>query len=178
MIGSFKICHRISCLLVLALGFPTSAALAEERFLIEGLFDLETYKTDPESKYLARNDGETTSQARLKIWSAYQLTSKLQIYALGEFEIEELEGERETEKEIEQFALRYSTNTALNISVEAGKILSPIGAFAARRLSTLNPLIGAPIIYDTGYPLGIVVAGSSDRFDFRDQRTTGRRGCS
>ncbi len=152
MFSKFKIGLKCTWVMVLAFGLSTSLTMAKERFLLEGIFDLEAYETDANSRLLSRNDGDIASIGRLQLWSAYQISSGFQIYALGEIEVDDSSGERETEMEIEQFALRYSTNSAPNYYLEAGKLLSPVGAFAGRRLSTLNPLIGQPDIYDTSYP--------------------------
>ena len=118
--------------LVLLFGLTNQLARAQERFLVEGIFDTEVYDTDANSRLLARNDGDVSTLLRLQLWSAFQVSPRLQIYAMGEFEYDNSGLKSETESELEQLALRYSSNTDPFYSVEAGKLLSPAGA-ASRR---------------------------------------------
>lgn len=148
-------------------GVTTSLTMAQERFLIEGILDTEVYETDTGSKFLARNQGDPASILRLQLWSAFQISSKFQIHALGEFDFDDSSGQRETTKRIEQFSLRYSANSSPYYYIEAGKFSSPFGAFYQRYLSTLNPLIGQPDLYDLSYTWGIQVVGSAGWFDYR-----------
>lgn len=157
----------ITWVLALFCGLTGTLTMAQERFLIEGIFDAELYDTDANSKLLAKNEGDPSAVARLQIWSAFQISPGLQLYALGEFEVENSSGSRETEKEIEQLALRYSSRSSPYYFIEVGKLLSPIGAFTTRHLSTRNPLIGQANTHITSYPWGIQAAGSSQRFDYR-----------
>ena len=153
--------------LALVCSLTSSLTIAQERFLIEGIFDAELHKTDANSRILSKNEGDIATLGRLQLWSAVQISPGLQIYALGEIETVNFSGERETESELEQFALRYTSQSAPYYFLEAGKILSPLGAYANRHLSTLNPLIGQPYVYITSYPLGIQAAGSSGWLDYR-----------
>jgi len=151
--------------LICSLASPLS--IAQERFLIEGIFDAELHKTDANSRILSKNEGDIATLGRLQLWSAIQISPGLQIYALGEIETVNFSGERETESELEQFALRYMSQSSPYYFLEAGKILSPLNAYANRHLSTLNPLIGQPYVYIASYPLGIQAAGSSGWLDYR-----------
>jgi hypothetical protein len=159
--------HRITWVLALLCGLTSPLTIAQERFLVEGIFDAEFYQTDANSIFLSRNEGDIATLGRLQLWSAFQISPGFQIYALGEFEADNSSGEGETESEIEQFALRYSSQSAPYYFLEAGKILSPLGAYSNRHLSTQNPLIGQPYVYITSYPWGIQAAGSSGSLDYR-----------
>ena len=153
--------------LALICSLASSLTIAQERFLIEGIFDAELHKTDANSRILSKNEGDIATLGRLQLWSAVQISPGLQIYALGEIETVNFSGERETESELEQFALRYSSQSSPYYFLEAGKILSPLSAYSNRHLSTQNPLIGQPYVYITSYPLGIQAAGSSGWLDYR-----------
>jgi len=141
--------------------------MTQQRYLVEGIFDAELYLTDPDSLLLSRNEGDLATLGRLQLWSAFQISPGLQIYALAEVETDNSSGARETEAEIEQFALRYTSQSSPYYFLEAGKILSPLAAYPNRHLSTQNPLIRQPYIFSTTYPVGVQVAGSSGWFDYR-----------
>jgi len=159
------------CLIAWALallGCLTSPlTIAKDRFLLEGILDGELHETDAHSLLLSRNDGALSALGRLQLWSAFQISPGLQIYALGEIESDDSSGVRETESEIEQLALRYTNQSAPYYFLEAGKILSPLSVYSNRHLSTQNPLIGQPYVHVTSYPLGVQAAGSSGRLDYR-----------
>jgi hypothetical protein len=153
--------------LALLCSLASALTIAQEKFLIEGIFDAELHRTDAHSRLLSRNDGDLSILGRLQLWAALQVSPGVQIYALAEIETDDSSGERETEAEIEQFALRYTSRSSPYFFFEAGRILSPLGAYSNRHLSTQNPLIGQPHIYITTYPLGIQAAGSSGWLDYR-----------
>ncbi len=157
----------ITWVLSLLCSLTSPLTIAQERFLVEGIFDAELYKTDADSLLLSRNGGDVATLGRLQLWSAFQISSGLQIYALGEVETDNSRGERETESELEQIALRYSSLSSPYYFLEAGKILSPLGAYSNRHLSTQNPLIGQPYVYTPSYPWGVQAAGSSGWLDYR-----------
>ncbi len=153
--------------LVLAGCLLSMTAEAQQRFLLQGIFDAELHDTDADSLLLSRNDGDLSALGRLQLWTAFQLTPGLQIYALGEAESDDSSGERETEAELEQLALRYTSQSSNYYFIEAGRILSPLFAYSNYHLSTQNPLIGQPPIYSSSYPEGIQAAGSSGKLDYR-----------
>jgi hypothetical protein len=62
------------------------------------------------------------------------------------------------------FSLKISPTRAL--SLEGGKILMPLGGFGIRSFANTNPLIGAPDVYPTQYPWGVVAAGGFGKFDY------------
>lgn len=154
-------------LLVLLSSLWSCSAAAQDRWLVEGILDAELHDTDADSPSLSRNGGSLSGLARVQLWSAYQLSPQLQVYVLGEAEADDSSGAFESEAEIEQLALRYTSTSATHYFVEAGRILSPLNAFSNRHLSTLNPLIGEPLVYITSYPLGIQAAGSNRWLDYR-----------
>ena len=116
---------------------------------------------------LTRNEGDLSTVGKLQLWSAYQISDSFQIYALGEFEAEDASGSYETEAELEQLAIRYTSLNAPYIIVEAGRILGPISVFADWHLSNRNPLIGELDTHATTYPEGIQISGSMGAFDYR-----------
>jgi hypothetical protein len=154
-------------LLALLCGMASSLTMAQERLLVEGILDAEVYKTDARSFSLARNNGDISTLGRLQLWSAWQISSGLQIYSLGEIVTDDAAAESETESEIRQFAVRYSNNSSSYLFIEAGKLLPPIAIASERRLSTQNPLIGQPEFIYTSYPLGIQALGSTGWLDYR-----------
>lgn len=154
-------------LLVLVACLASPLAAAQEWYLFQGIFDAELYDTDGDSPLLTRNDGDLAALGRLQLWTAFQLSRSLQLYAQGELESNNFEGYRETEADLQQIALRYTRQSAPWLLIEAGKILSPLAAYSERRLSTHNPLIGQPYLYATGYPWGAKVVGSAGWFDYQ-----------
>lgn len=151
----------------LFIGLTSQLSIAQDKYLVEGIFDTEFYNTDANSRLLARNDGDISTLLRLQLWSAFQVSPKLQIFAMGEFEFGNSSSRSETESELVQLALRYSSNTNPFYYIEAGKLLSPAGAASRHYLSTLNWLIGQPNAYYIDYPWGIRVAGSLGKLDYR-----------
>jgi hypothetical protein len=159
--------QRILWVFALFIGLTSQLSVAQEKFLVEGIFDTELYNTDASSRLLARNNGDVSTLLRLQLWSAFQISPKLQFFAMGEFEFDNSSSRSETESELEQLALRYSSNTNPFYYVEAGKLSSPSGSASRHNLSTLNWLIGQPNAYYISYPWGIRVAGSRGKLDYR-----------
>ena len=152
-----------------ALGFAllfVSPARCDERVLVGGLLDAEFWKTDDGSRLLSRNEGEAAPAARLRLWAASEFLPRLQGFVLGEVESGKASDAGETEQELEQAYLRYSFRPPLRLIVEAGQIVTPIGNFSRRYLSSVNPLIGSPDNYSLSYPLGLNVRGQASRLDF------------
>ena len=69
--------------------------------------------------------------------------------------------------ELEQALLRYIPSPDLPVIVEVGRMVSPVGEFSRRYLSSVNPLIGQPDTYDVTYPVGAAVTGSIARLDYK-----------
>ncbi|MFC1719755.1 porin [Pseudomonadota bacterium] len=154
-------------LLAISCALPGQSVLGQQRYLVEGIFDAEIYKTDADSLLLSRNDGDIASLGRLQLWAAFQISPGLQIYALGEAQTDNSGSHRVTEAVFEQYALRYTRQSSPYYFLEAGKILSPLAAYSDRHLSTQNPLIRQPYLLAATYPLGVQLAGSSGWFDYR-----------
>lgn len=155
--------RAIAAVLLLA----SAAASAQERFLIEGIFDAELHDTDTDSHLLSRNDGDLSYVGRVQLWSAYQVSPSFQVYALVEGEIEDASGETESEAEFEQYAVRYTRHSSPSFFIEAGRILGPLTVYSDRHLSSKNPLIGQPYTFLTTYPIGAQIGGSFGKFDYR-----------
>lgn len=154
-------------LTALVLAFAASPAQAAGRWLFEGLLDAEIEETDAASRLLSKNGGDPLSNGTLQLWAAAEFHPRLQLMVLGQFEGTTADDESGVESEIEQAFLRYSIAGNRPLFLEAGRIVTPIGDFPPRYLSTQNPLIGAPTGYDVAYPLGVQLAGSVSLFDFR-----------
>ena len=139
---------------------------AEERVLVQGLTDAEIWYTDPASYSLSRNEGETASLARLRLWAAGEFMHNLQGFVLGAVEGGTGTEAGETDTRLEQAYLRYSFDAPRRLVLQAGKLYLPYGNFSRRYFSSQNPLIGTPLNYEISYPLGIQISGAVKRFDF------------
>ena len=165
--------RRVIWVLALLCAMGNPLALAGERVLVEGILDAEVHKFNEYSFSPFSSDGDIFTLGQLQLWSAWQISPGFQAYALGELATVESGGNRKTDSQIQQAALRYSSNSsnAGNSSafyfIEAGKIRPPIASTSERRLSTQNPLIGQPNLLYAPYPLGIQLAGSSGWLDYR-----------
>ncbi len=165
--------RRVICLLVLLCSFAAPLAMAGERVLVEGILDAEVHRFNEYSFAPLTDDSETFTLGQLQLWSAWQISPGFQMYALGEIATVESGGNRATDSEIQQAALRYSSNSGNSGNssafyfIEAGKIVPPIATASERRLSTQNPLIGQPDLLYAPYPLGVQVGGSSGWLDYR-----------
>jgi len=139
---------------------------AEERVLVQGLTDAEIWYTDPQSTSLSRNEGETASAARLRLWAIGEFRPNLQGFVLGALEGGSGTETGETDTRLEQAYLRYSFEAPKRLVLQAGKLSLPYGNFSRRYFSSQNPLIGTPLNYEISYPLGIQISGAVKRFDF------------
>lgn len=143
------------CAATMMLGTPARLA-AQSNVLVQGVADLELWKTDARSALLSRAGGRLAPAATLHLWTAWELPAGLTLYALGEAEA--ARGEHEVELGVDQAGVRWARSQALVF--DAGIINSPVGAFAGRRLSNRNPLVGAPDAYPVTYPLGAQISGT------------------
>lgn len=165
--------RRVIRVLVLLCSMGAPPVMAGERVLVEGILDAEVHKFNEYSFSPFSSDGDIFTLGQLQLWSAWQISPRFQAYALGEIATVESGRNRKTDSEIQQAALRYSSNSSSSGNssafyfIEAGKILPPIATASERRLSTQNPLIGQPDLLYAQYPLGIQVAGSSAWLDYR-----------
>ena len=131
--------------------------------LVQGVTDVELWKTDDGSTLLARNEGRVAPLARLNLWAAWELPAGLTLYALGEAEAGP--AVEEAELEVEQAGVRWAPSRRLVL--DAGMLASPVGGFAGRRLSNRNPLVGAPDGYPVTYPIGAQLSGVLGALDWR-----------
>src|SRR5258705_8160470 len=153
--------------LLLAISLLTwSPSPAEERVLVQGLTDAEIWYTDPQSTSLSRNEGETASAARLRLWAIGEFMPNFQGFVLGAVEGGRGSQTGETDTRLEQAYLRYSFDAPKRLVLQAGKLSLPYGNFSRRYFSNQNPLIGTPLNYYLSYPLGIQVNGAVARFDY------------
>ncbi len=152
---------------VAALLAALAPAWCEEKVRVEGIFDTEVWKTDDGSRLLSRNEGDTTAGARLRLWATAEFRPGLQGFALAEVEGGRAYGEGDTEIELEQAFVRYTFSAPRSLVIDAGRIVTPLGNFSRRYLSSINPLIGTPDSYSLLYPLALQVSGRLARFDYR-----------
>ena len=158
----------VAAALMLASLFAGRVQAADERFLLEGLADGEACDTGTRSYYLSRNGGDAATERRLRLWVAAQIAPGLQGMVLGRAEGGDIgdyySSEGGTTTELEQAWLRYTMPAGLTL--QAGKMVEPIGSFNHRYLSNQNPLIGSPAGYMVDYPVGVELTGSAGRADF------------
>src|SRR5262249_36740597 len=77
------ICTCRSLLLIAMLAAP---ARGQGGVLLQGLLELEGWKTDTSSNLLSRNQGDPAGSFRLRMWSAVEPARGLFVYAHGVFE--------------------------------------------------------------------------------------------
>jgi hypothetical protein len=147
-------------------------ARAEDRFMVQGLFDGEYWKTDSGSRLLSMNDGDAAGAGELRLWAAGDFAPGLQGYALGKAYSgtawEDEDGDTGgIETALEQAFLRYTFQSKARLQIEAGQMAMPAGDFVTRYFSSVNPLIGAPDSYSVNYPKGLKVMGWAGLFDYR-----------
>jgi hypothetical protein len=144
-----------------------SPAPCDEHVLVGGLFDAEFWKTDGGSRLLSRNDGDAAPGGRLRLWAASEFRPRLQGFVRGEAYGGRADTEYRAETELEQAFVRYTFAEPRRLVIEAGRLVSPIGNFSRRYLSSVNPLVGSPDGYSLEYPLGLQATGQAGRFDYR-----------
>jgi hypothetical protein len=143
------------------------AVQAQGGILLQGVLDVEGWKTDTSSNMLSRNGGDPAGLYRLRLWSAIEPARGVFLFANGIAEggnARRYDGPGTTVA-LEQGGVRYARHRALVI--DAGKMIHPLGAFGSRLLSTRNPLIGIPDAYLPVYPLGVMVSGVRGKLDYR-----------
>ena len=141
------------------------ARASEEKWLLQGMIDPTLWKTSDGSRLLARNEGDAAADGTLRLWLAAELVPRFDLVVVGRAYAASDDNGSETD--FEQAFLRYALRRGQPLFLEAGKIVTPLGNFAGRYLPTVNPLIGTPTSYGVSYPLGVQLAGSLARFDFR-----------
>jgi hypothetical protein len=134
--------------------------------LLSGIADGEAWVTDSASRLLSRNEGQFATLGSFQLFAAAAVRPNLQLIFMGEVEGgDATDEEDQLELGYDLLVLRYIPS--LRAVIDVGKFPSPVGAFANRRLSTTNPLIGSPDGYAVGYPWGVQVSGTTPHFDYR-----------
>ncbi len=134
-----------------------------QRPAMETLTDFELWKSDSGSRLLAQNHGNPMGTARVRGWMIYRPAASLELRTIGYVEgTTGADGEVETE--VELLSARWLHSRGLTI--EAGKILLPLGEFGPRRFSNTNPVIGAPDLYPGSYPWGVQTTGAIGAVDY------------
>lgn len=144
-----------------------SPARCEDKVLLQGLFEAEVWKTDDASRLLSKNGGATAPAGRLRLWAVGEFRPRLQGFAVGRVEEGRGSNEAAGESVLDLAVLRYTFEAPRRLVIEGGRILTPIGNFSRRYLSSTNPLIGYPDSYDVSYPYGVQVSGQVSRLDYR-----------
>jgi hypothetical protein len=153
-------------LAVILLAFPQSRAAAQRGIVVQGVADIELWATDSASPLLTRNAGRPGALGRLQLWSAVEPWAGIVVFAQGQLETGTARSEPERmELYLDQAGLRLGRSRA--VVLELGKMPHPVGAFAPRRFSNRNPLIGAPDGYPLQYPLGVSLSGETQHADYR-----------
>lgn len=127
--------------------------------------DGELWSTDSGSRLLTRDDGHPAPLFRVQLFAAAQLGDHWSFHSLTELETGKATSDGKTHVDFDQVELRYVDSPALIVGV--GRFIHPVGAFGARRFSTVNPLIGEPDAYPEAYPWGARVEGDLANFDYR-----------
>ncbi len=151
---------------VVGLALVPRLARAQGGLLLQGVVDGELWNTNKTSNFLTRNDGRPGSTGRVDLWSAVEPWRGIFFYGAGEIEAGSARPDTAANMaELEQLGIRIERSP--RFVVDLGKMPSPVGAFASRRFSTRNPLIGTPDGYPLQYPLGAVVSGVAGWMDYR-----------
>jgi hypothetical protein len=156
---------RRALLALVLLTAPGQFASAQGGFLVQGVTDLEFWKTDSASTLLARGSGHPALIARADVWAAYEPMRNLVLFIEGWGESGQARNEAGSDLYLKQYGVRYSPSDAFTL--EAGGVRQIVGTFSARQLSYRNPLVGTPDGYSTTYPRGMRVDGVVGIFDYR-----------
>jgi hypothetical protein len=150
----------------LSLAASPRMARAQAAVLLQGIADVEGWATDTTSNLLTRNGGKPGLMGRLVLWGAVEPVPSVVFFtSLG------IEAGRARD-ESEKFGY-YTYQAGLRLTparwfvVDAGRMPHPVGAFAPRRFSNRNPLIGVPDGYPLIYPEGVQVSGTAMHLDWR-----------
>jgi hypothetical protein len=155
---------RIVCALMVSLPLVASA---QGGVLLQGVLDVEGWKTDTLSNVLRRNGGDPGALFRLRLWGAVEPTRGVFVFANVAAEggnARRFDGPGTTVT-LEQGGIRYAYHPTTVI--DAGRMIHPVGAFGSRVISTRNPLIGIPDGYVPVYPIGVMLGGERGKVDYR-----------
>ena len=147
------------------LATPQQSAFAQGGVLLQGVADLELWKTDSASSLLSRGSGHPAMLARGDIWAAIEPVRNVVLFAEALGETGAARGEPGSETYMRQYGVRFSPSDAFTL--EAGKVRQIVGTFSSRQLSFRNPLIGTPDGYAATYPRGVRIDGSLGIIDYR-----------
>jgi hypothetical protein len=109
--------------------FAAAPAAAEERVVVQGLADMEGW----------RHEDEPSGLARARLWASASFTDHLQGFALTRISGGSADDVDGAETDLEQAWLQHSFAPQRRLLVRAGRLLQPVGGFAARYLSSRNP---------------------------------------
>jgi hypothetical protein len=141
---------------------------AQDWLILGGVLDFEGWASDSGSRTLTRNFGRPGMVGRLSLWGGIAPSPQVQLVALVEANAgaarRGVDG-ADPEMELEGLLLRYAPSR--RFVFDAGRLLSPVGAYGPRRLSPVNPLIDRPDVYPPNYPWGAQVAGVAGPLDYR-----------
>ena len=140
-------------------------ASGDEKVRVEGLLDAEYWNTDGGSWETGKNEDEPAGIGRLRLSALGEFLPGLQGFARGAVVGGEATIDGTTEVDLEQAFVRY-TFQQHPLVIDAGKIVTPMGNFSRRYLSSDNPLIADPLNYSITYPVGITVNGRAGLFDY------------
>jgi hypothetical protein len=147
------------------LAVPSRTAAAQGGLLLQGVTDLELWKTDSASALLARGSGHLAPLFRADIWGAIEPFRNAVLFGELFGEAGSARAEPGGDAYVKQFGLRLSPSDAF--SFEVGRLPQIVGAFSSRQLSFRNPLIGTPDGYATMYPYSVRVDGNVGVVDYR-----------
>jgi hypothetical protein len=140
-------------------------ARGQDWLLAQTIVDGEMWATDSGSRMLSVNDGHPAPAGRAQLFLG-AAAGPVQLLFMGEVEHEAgAEEDEEFEFDYDLLTLRFVASPLAVIDV--GRFPTPIGAFANRRFSTINPLIGMPDMYSVTYPWGVELSGTAARIDYR-----------
>lgn len=148
-----------------ALSLPFAHATGQGGLLLQGVGDLELWKTDSASALVARGSGHPAPVLRADVWSAIEPIRNVVLFGEITGEAGSGRGEPGGEFYARQYGLRFSPSDAFTF--EAGKVRQIVGTFSSRQLSFRNPLVGTPDGYATTYPFGVRVDGNVGAVDYR-----------
>jgi len=157
--------RRLPAVLLVLLAAGAVPARAQDWLVARTLVDGEMWDTDSGSRMLSVNNGNPAPAGSAQLFLGAEVGS-LQLLFLGAVEHAPGAGtDEEFEFSYDLLALRWVASRLAVIDV--GKFATPVGAFANRRFSNLNPLIGMPDMYSVTYPWGAQLSGTTARFDYR-----------
>jgi hypothetical protein len=156
---------RVFALCAAAMALAPSRAPAQGGLMLQGIVDAEFWATDTSSNLLTRRSGAPAGLGRLTAWGALEPWSGFVLFAAGSVERGARLDDAGRYAEFEQLGIRVTRSEGLVL--DAGRMPMPVGAFAARRFSTRNPLIGVPDGYPVQYPEGVMLSGVVRGWDYR-----------